>query len=169
MPNVKADAVPPRGPPGVRSAYARIYDRAPPGTPPRVPTIHGRCVRSMRIAGYFRNHSAGRTRSDPRDARRHAGRRRRSSARRDRCTDRRRSPSACHHRALARRVGIVDGHFERMQLDVAVGAVLGAQAAADAPVLDDDFERIARAGSSPPDNPPCTTDRGTGGRRSRPG
>ena len=37
-------------------------------------------------------------------------------------------------------------HRERMHVDIAVRAVLGAQAAADAPVLDDHFQRIA-----PPD------------------
>src|SRR5713226_4567667 len=37
---------------------------------------------------------------------------------------------------------IVNHHFERMQIDVAVGAILGAEAAADAPIFDDDFERI---------------------------
>jgi len=30
-----------------------------------------------------------------------------------------------------------------MQIDVAVGTILRAQAAADAPIFDDDFERIA--------------------------
>jgi hypothetical protein len=39
--------------------------------------------------------------------------------------------------------GIVGHHFERMQIDVAVGTVVRAQSAADAPVLNDDFERIA--------------------------
>src|SRR5260370_2878774 len=38
---------------------------------------------------------------------------------------------------------IVDHHFERMQMDIAVGAILRAKAAPDAPILDDDFERIA--------------------------
>ena len=38
---------------------------------------------------------------------------------------------------------IVDHHFERMQIDIAVGAILRAKSAADAPILDDDFERIA--------------------------
>ena len=38
---------------------------------------------------------------------------------------------------------IVDHHFERVQIDIAVGAILRAKAAADAPILDDDFERIA--------------------------
>src|SRR2546421_12035987 len=40
---------------------------------------------------------------------------------------------------------IVNHHFERMQIDVAVRTILGAEAAADAPILDDDFERIAPA------------------------
>jgi hypothetical protein len=40
----------------------------------------------------------------------------------------------------ARALGIVDHHFERMQIDVAVGTILRAEAAADAPILDDDFE-----------------------------
>src|SRR5713226_8433868 len=38
---------------------------------------------------------------------------------------------------------IVDHHFERVQIDIAVGAILSAKAAPDAPILDDDFERIA--------------------------
>ena len=45
-----------------------------------------------------------------------------------------------HHGSFARRVGIIDVHFERVQRDVAIGAVLRAQSAADAPVFDDDFE-----------------------------
>src|SRR5437879_12521 len=40
---------------------------------------------------------------------------------------------------------IVDHHFERMQIDIAVGTILRAEATADTPVLDDDFERIASA------------------------
>src|SRR5260370_7624647 len=40
---------------------------------------------------------------------------------------------------------IVNHHFEWMQIDVAVGTILRAQAAADAPIFDDDFERIAPA------------------------
>src|SRR5712664_2749012 len=43
----------------------------------------------------------------------------------------------------ARALRIVDHHFERMQVDVAVGTILRAEAAADAPILDDDLERIA--------------------------
>src|SRR5260370_35976815 len=38
---------------------------------------------------------------------------------------------------------IVDHHFERVQIDVAVGTILRAKATPDAPILDDDFERIA--------------------------
>src|SRR5229473_423033 len=38
---------------------------------------------------------------------------------------------------------IVDHHFEGVQIDVAVRTVLRAEAAADAPILDDDFQRIA--------------------------
>ncbi len=41
--------------------------------------------------------------------------------------------------------GIVEFDRERMQVDISVGAVVGAEAAADAPVLDDDFERVATA------------------------
>src|SRR5215469_4554299 len=41
--------------------------------------------------------------------------------------------------------GIVGKNFERVQVDVAVRAIASAQAATDAPVLDDDFERIAAA------------------------
>src|ERR1700693_1261285 len=42
-------------------------------------------------------------------------------------------------------VGIFIQYLERMQIDMAVRAVARAQAAADAPILDDDFERIAAA------------------------
>ena len=38
---------------------------------------------------------------------------------------------------------IVNHHFEWMQIDVAVGTILRAEAAADAPIFDDDFERIS--------------------------
>src|SRR5215467_13099447 len=38
---------------------------------------------------------------------------------------------------------IVGEDFEWVQVDIAVGAITRAQAAADAPVLDDDFQRIA--------------------------
>src|SRR5216684_2084460 len=38
---------------------------------------------------------------------------------------------------------IVDHHFERVQIDIAVGTILRAKATPDAPILDDDFERIA--------------------------
>src|SRR5882757_1149041 len=41
--------------------------------------------------------------------------------------------------------GVVGEHFERMEIDVAVGAVASAEAAADAPILDDYFEGIAAA------------------------
>ena len=41
--------------------------------------------------------------------------------------------------------GIVEFDRERMQVDIPVGAVVRAEAAADAPVLDDDFERVAAA------------------------
>src|SRR5215470_14833221 len=40
---------------------------------------------------------------------------------------------------------IVGEDFEWVQVDIAVGAITRAQAAADAPVLDDDFQRIAAA------------------------
>ncbi len=40
----------------------------------------------------------------------------------------------------ARPLRIVDHHFERVQIDVAVGTILRAKAAPDAPILDDDFE-----------------------------
>src|SRR5690348_15394435 len=52
---------------------------------------------------------------------------------------------ARHHRSLAGRAWIIDRHFERMQRDVAVGAVFRTQTAADAPVFDDDFERLLAA------------------------
>ena len=45
----------------------------------------------------------------------------------------------------ARVCGIVEFDWERMQVDVAVRAVVGAKAAANAPILDDDFERVAAA------------------------
>src|SRR5712664_3560876 len=38
---------------------------------------------------------------------------------------------------------IINHHFERMQIDVAVRTILGAKAAADAPIFDDDFERMS--------------------------
>src|SRR5260370_24319536 len=38
---------------------------------------------------------------------------------------------------------IVNHHFERMQIYIAVGTILRAQAAADAPIFDNDFQRIA--------------------------
>ena len=38
---------------------------------------------------------------------------------------------------------IVDANLERMKIDVAVGTVARAETAADAPVFDDDFERVA--------------------------
>jgi hypothetical protein len=37
-------------------------------------------------------------------------------------------------------LGIVNHHFEWMQIDVAVRTILRAEAAPDAPVFDDDFE-----------------------------
>src|SRR6516225_10397175 len=43
---------------------------------------------------------------------------------------------------------IVRQHFERMQIDIAVRAIARAETAADAPILDDDFERIAAANRS---------------------
>src|SRR4051812_16491733 len=39
----------------------------------------------------------------------------------------------------------IHGHLERMHADIAVRAVLRAQPAANAPILDDDFERITTA------------------------
>src|SRR5712664_1002610 len=38
---------------------------------------------------------------------------------------------------------IINHDFEWMQIDVAVGTILGAEAAADAPIFDDNFERIS--------------------------
>ncbi len=35
---------------------------------------------------------------------------------------------------------IINLHFERMQVNVAVGTILRAEAAADAPIFDDDLE-----------------------------
>src|ERR1700682_3097005 len=40
-------------------------------------------------------------------------------------------------------LGIVDHHFEWVQIDVAVRTILRAEATADAPIFDDDFERIS--------------------------
>ena len=40
---------------------------------------------------------------------------------------------------------IVNHHFERMQIYIAVGTILRTQAAADAPIFDNDFQRIAPA------------------------
>src|SRR3974390_3186202 len=42
-------------------------------------------------------------------------------------------------------LGIVGHHFEGMKVDVAVGTITRAKAAADAPVFDDHFERMAAA------------------------
>ena len=42
-------------------------------------------------------------------------------------------------------IGIFIHHLERMQIDIAVRTIARAQAATDAPILDDDFERIAAA------------------------
>src|SRR5204863_326546 len=41
--------------------------------------------------------------------------------------------------------GIVEFHRERMEVDIAVRAVVGAEAASDAPVFNDDFEGISAA------------------------
>jgi hypothetical protein len=38
---------------------------------------------------------------------------------------------------------IINHHFEWLQIDVAVGTILRAEAAADAPIFDDNFERIS--------------------------
>ncbi len=55
--------------------------------------------------------------------------------------------------ALARAVRVLALDLERMQVDVAVRAVVGAQAAADAPVLDDDLERVRRRRIEPTGQP----------------
>src|SRR5258708_10157874 len=39
--------------------------------------------------------------------------------------------------------GIIPHHFERVQINIAVRTILRAEAATDAPILDDDFERIS--------------------------
>src|SRR5258708_40246776 len=39
--------------------------------------------------------------------------------------------------------GIIHHHFERVQINIAVRTILRAEAATDAPILDDDFERIS--------------------------
>ena len=41
--------------------------------------------------------------------------------------------------------GIVSHDFERMKVDVAVGAIARAEAATDAPIFNDNFERITAA------------------------
>ena len=57
-----------------------------------------------------------------------------------------RSSFLLDHRLLAASsFRIVNHHFEWVQIDVAVRTILRAEAAADAPILDDDFERIAPA------------------------
>ena len=48
----------------------------------------------------------------------------------------------------ARVGGIVEFDGEWVEIDVAVRTVIGAEAAADAPIFDDDFERIAAANRS---------------------
>src|SRR5215472_13389650 len=45
----------------------------------------------------------------------------------------------------ARALWIVHHHFERMKIDVSIRAILRAQPATDAPILDDDFQRISPA------------------------
>ena len=42
-------------------------------------------------------------------------------------------------------LGIIRHHFKWMKVDVAVGAILGTEAAADAPILDYNLKRIAAA------------------------
>ena len=57
-----------------------------------------------------------------------------------------RSSFLLDHRLLAASsFRIVNHHFEWVQIDVAVRTILRAEAAADAPILDDDFERITPA------------------------
>ena len=43
---------------------------------------------------------------------------------------------------------IICKHFKGMQVDIAVGAIARAEPAADAPIFDNDFERIAAANRS---------------------
>src|SRR5215475_8412346 len=51
-----------------------------------------------------------------------------------------------HHRLLpARLLGILALHQKGVEVDVAVWALGGAQSTADAPVLDDDLERVRMA------------------------
>src|SRR5687768_3109441 len=57
----------------------------------------------------------------------------------------RRGLLADHRLAPAGVLGILALHGERVQVDVAVRALVGAEAAADAPVLDDDLERVLMA------------------------
>lgn len=45
----------------------------------------------------------------------------------------------------ARVLGIVEFDWEWVQVDVAVGTIVGAQAASDAPIFDDHFERVSAA------------------------
>ena len=41
--------------------------------------------------------------------------------------------------------GVVCENFKRMQIDISVGTIASAEAAADAPIFDDDFQRITAA------------------------
>jgi len=50
-------------------------------------------------------------------------------------------------------IGIFGQNFERVQIDVSVRAIARAEPAADAPILDDDFERIAAANRAPTGQP----------------
>ena len=45
-------------------------------------------------------------------------------------------------------LGVFTYHLERMEVDISVRAIACAQATADAPILDDHFERIAAPNSS---------------------
>ena len=67
------------------------------------------------------------------------------------------------HVGLGRPVVLLD------HVDVAVGTILGAQPAADAPVLDDDLARLAAADRARPGSRPCSTGRGTSGTSWPPG
>src|SRR5690349_1595397 len=120
-------AVPPRGPPRVCMAYA-TYTMSAARNATTVPVSHGRCVRSMRMA-LLRNGLAG-DHVFEKLIRIHAMRRIVRAgvnaagfgvvcAEIARC---------CllfgYHGSLTRRIGTIDVHLERVQRDVAIGAVL---------------------------------------------
>jgi hypothetical protein len=73
-----------------------------------------------------------------------------------------------HRFFLALGIGQIRRHVERMHVDIAVRAIFSTEAAADAPIFDDHFQRIPAANRSHQGNRPCKGDLGTGGRKWRP-